>query len=46
MNARVKAATQELALAFMASTFDGRPEALGSWSRQHGEILARFVSTA
>jgi len=46
LNARVKAATQQLTLAFMASTFDGRAEALGSWSRQHGEILARFTATA
>jgi len=43
LNARVKAATQQLTLAFMASTFDGRAEALGYSSLQ---MLAVARATA
>jgi dienelactone hydrolase len=42
LNPRVKRATQELSIAFLASVFDGRHDALRAWPEQHREILARF----
>jgi predicted dienelactone hydrolase len=43
LNARVKAATQELAVAFLAKVFDARGEALADWRERHQPIVARFA---
>ncbi len=42
LNARVKAATQALVVAFLAKAFDARGDALAAWRDQHAQILARF----
>jgi dienelactone hydrolase len=42
LNPRVKQATQELSVAFLASVLDGRHDALRAWPEQHRGILARF----
>lgn len=42
LNARVKGATQELALAFLDAAFDGRPQPLRDWQARHAALLARF----
>lgn len=43
LNARVKLATRELAVAFLASTFDGQAAELAQWRERHRDILARFT---
>lgn len=45
-NAKVKAATRELALAFLRRVFDGAGEALERWPQVHAPLLARWVSPA
>lgn len=42
LNPQVKAATRELALDFLRSVFDGRPEAFGSSAQRHQPLLASF----
>lgn len=42
LNAQVKAATQELSLAFLDAVFEGRDDALAIWPARHQAILARF----
>lgn len=42
LNPRVKAATQELTLAFLRSVLEGRDDALVTWPARHRDILARF----
>lgn len=43
LNQRVKAATQELTLAFLRSRFgDAQPPMLADWARRHRPLLARF----
>ena len=42
LNPRVKRATQELAVAFLGSVFEGRHDPLRAWPERHQEILARF----
>jgi len=42
LNPRVKRATQELSLAFLANAFDADADALRAWPQRHREILARF----
>jgi pimeloyl-ACP methyl ester carboxylesterase len=46
LNAQVKAATQELSLAFFTNTFEKRNEGLKNWNERHRAIVARFESTA
>jgi predicted dienelactone hydrolase len=46
LNAQVKAATQELSLAFFANIFEMRKEGLKNWNERHRAIVARFESTA
>jgi dienelactone hydrolase len=47
LNARVKAATRELTVAFLRDTLDGDDAgALREWPRRHASILARFVAPA
>lgn len=43
LNPQVKAATKELALAFLQRVFEGRDEALSRWPQTHAAILARWV---
>jgi predicted dienelactone hydrolase len=43
-NPKVKAATRELALAFLRRVFDGAGEALERWPQAHAPLLARWVS--
>jgi predicted dienelactone hydrolase len=43
LNALVKSATQELALAFLRSVFDGKDDGLQQWPRQHRDLIARWV---
>ncbi len=43
LNPQVKAATKELALAFLQRVFEGRDEALARWPQAHAAILARWV---
>jgi predicted dienelactone hydrolase len=43
LNPQVKAATKELALAFLQRVFDDRDEALVRWPQAHAAILARWV---
>jgi dienelactone hydrolase len=45
LNPQVKAATQELALAFVRGVFDGDLAPITAWPKRHTDILARF-STA
>jgi predicted dienelactone hydrolase len=42
LNAQVKAATQELSLAFLDAVFQGQDAALAVWPTRHQAILARF----
>lgn len=42
LNAQVKAATQELSLAFLEAVFQGQDAALSVWPTRHQAILARF----
>jgi hypothetical protein len=44
LNPQVKAATRELALAFLRRVFDGAGDALERWPRTYAPILARWVS--
>ena len=44
LNPQVKAATRELALAFLRQVFDGAGEALERWPQTYAPILARWVS--
>lgn len=44
LNPKVKAATRELALAFLRRVFDGAGEALERWPQVHAPLLARWVS--
>lgn len=44
LNARVKEATRELALAFLQRVFDGSGEALERWPQTYAALLARWVS--
>jgi acetyl esterase/lipase len=43
LNARVKAATQELVIAFLAKAFEARGEPMSAWRERHGQMLARFA---
>jgi dienelactone hydrolase len=43
LNAQVKGATRELALAFVRAVFNGDEAALSDWPRRHRDIVARFV---
>jgi len=43
LNPQVKAATRELALAFLARVFEGDAAALAAWPQRHAAILARFA---
>jgi predicted dienelactone hydrolase len=42
LNPRVKQATQELSVAFLASVLNGKHDALRLWPERHREIVARF----
>ena len=44
LNAQVKAATQELTLAFLQRVFDGDGQGLRRWPERHAGILARFTA--
>jgi predicted dienelactone hydrolase len=44
LNPKVKAATRELALAFLRQVFDGAGEALERWPQTYAPLLARWVS--
>jgi predicted dienelactone hydrolase len=46
LNPRVKAATQELTLAFVRSELDQRHDDLRDWPLRHRDILARFEPTS
>jgi dienelactone hydrolase len=46
LNPRVKAATRELAVAFLRSAFERDDSALARWPVQHADILARFTAAA
>lgn len=41
LNPRVKAATRELTLAFLAKVFEGRDEGLLRWAERHADLIAR-----
>jgi hypothetical protein len=43
LNARVKAATQELVIAFLAKAFEARGEPMSAWRERHSQMLARFA---
>lgn len=43
LNPRVKAATRELTLAFLAQVFDGREEGLLNWGERYRSMLSRWV---
>jgi predicted dienelactone hydrolase len=45
LNPQVKAATRELALAFIRQVFGGTADALERWSERHRPILARIVTS-
>lgn len=45
LNARVKAATKELSLAFFRSVFGDGDKALHNWPERHYGIVARFVAS-
>jgi predicted dienelactone hydrolase len=45
LNPKVKAATRELALAFLRRVFDGRDEALARWPQTYGPLLARWAGS-
>ena len=42
LNGQVKAATQQLTLAFLQRVFEGDGRALQAWPARHAGILARF----
>ena len=44
LNPKVKAATKELALAFLRRVFEGKEEALQRWPQVYQPILARWIS--
>lgn len=44
LNPKVKAATKELALAFLRRVFEGKDEALQRWPQVYQPILARWIS--
>jgi len=44
LNPQVKAATRELALAFLQRVFEGRDEALQRWPQTYRALLARWIS--
>jgi predicted dienelactone hydrolase len=46
LNPQVKAATRELALAFIRQVFGGTADALDRWSERHRPILARIVTSS
>jgi predicted dienelactone hydrolase len=46
LNPQVKAATRELALAFVSQVLGGTAGAIDRWSERHRPIVARFVSAA
>lgn len=46
LNPQVKAATQELSLAFLSRVFDGQDAGLLRWSARYQGILARWVQPA
>ena len=46
LNARVKAATQALTLAFLRGVLDGEAQALREWPQQHAALLERYVAPA
>ena len=46
LNPKVKAATKELALAFLSRVFDGQDEGLLRWRIRYQDILARWVQPA
>ena len=46
LNPQVKAATRELALAFLRRVFDGKGETLERWPLSHAPLLARWVGPA
>ena len=46
LNPRVKAATQELAGAFVRAVFEGDGSAISAWPQRHQDILARFSGPA
>ena len=43
LNVQVKAATKELALAFMRTVFGASSDALKRWPMEHSDIVARYV---
>ncbi len=43
LNPKIKAATQELSLAFLKQIFNGDNSALSSWQPKFADLLARFV---
>ena len=43
LNVLVKAATKELALAFMRNVFGASDEPLRRWPKQHSDIVSRYV---
>jgi len=46
LNPQIKAATKELALAFVRNVFDGDEGALRAWPQRFGSLLSRFASSA
>ncbi|MGA1318966.1 MAG: alpha/beta hydrolase family protein [Rubrivivax sp.] len=46
LNARIKEATQALALAFVRSVLDGDDAGLQAWPQRHADLLARYVGPA
>jgi len=42
LNPQIKAATQELVLAFVRSVFDGEEADIAAWPQRHAALLARF----
>ena len=44
LNPLVKAATQELSMAFLASVFEDDGSAMAAWPQRHSGILARFTA--
>ena len=46
LNPMVKAATRDLATAFVRGVFEGDESGLASWPQRHANILARFVAPA
>jgi hypothetical protein len=46
LNQRIKAATRELAVAFVNSAFDGGEAPLRDWGERHREMMARYAIAA